>query len=125
MLIRSDPPGAVVVLNRGEFPPGVTPLEVPFDHHGTFAVHLEKEGYRSLDTRAPVPTPWYGIPPFDFVAELLLPWTIRDHHEFRYVLEPRWEATSLEEAARGHEEILKRAEEFRREVKESVPAEER
>ena len=116
MFIRSDPPGARLTLNGAEVP-GVTPLEIPFDHHGDFAVRLTLEGHEDLDATAPVETPWYAWPPIDLLAELW-PVAVKDHHEFDFRLSPEPVLPPLDEASIWHEEVRKRAAELRREVNE-------
>ncbi|MEN8148572.1 MAG: PEGA domain-containing protein [Planctomycetota bacterium] len=120
MIIRSEPDGAEVWINRSEEPVGTTTHEQEFDQHGTFAVRLEKEGYLPLETAAPVPTPWYSYPVLDFITEVLWPGTIHDHHEFDFTLRKRdapkdW-AEAEDEVKRDREAVMKRAEELRRET---------
>jgi hypothetical protein len=124
MFIKTEPEGATVWINRPEEASGKTPYEQEFAQHGTFAVRLEKEGYLPLETEAPIHTPWYSYPVLDLITELLLPFTIEDHHVFTYRLEPRPEPGSWEQeeadVVRKREEVLERADEFRREVLDST-----
>lgn len=117
MFIRSEPEGATVWVNRSEAPVGQTPYEEEFTHHGTFAVRLEMEGYKTLVTEAPVETPWYSYPVLDFITEILLPVTIEDHQEFTFRLEPKPERKSWEEekprVLKHREEVMGRAREMR------------
>jgi hypothetical protein len=120
MLIRSEPEGARVWINRSEESQGVTPYDESFTHHGTFAVRLEMEGYKTLVTEAPVETPWYSYPVLDFITEVLLPVTIHDHQEFTFRLEPKparrsWEEERAEVEKR-RAEVIGRANEMREEV---------
>lgn len=90
MTIRSEPPGAMVVVNRREI--GVTPVVVPsemFIYHGDYEIYLVKDGFEPLLIKQPVPAPWYLLFPFDFVTENLIPWRINDRHEFTYQLQPK------------------------------------
>lgn len=132
MVVRSDPPGAAVYLNRSREPAGTTPLEVPFSFYGTYAVRLEHPDCRPLEANAPVPAPWYEYPVLDFLTELVLPVAIRDHREFDFRLErrpPEPELTTEEEVERYAEEmrernaeVRERAEDLKRRVEEGDPA---
>lgn len=87
MKIRSDPPGAVVVVNDEEV--GVTPAQVSFLWYGDYEIILRRAGYQTLRTHHRVHPPWYQLPPFDFFAEVLWPGMISDRHELpEYVLQP-------------------------------------
>lgn len=133
MFVRSDPPGAAVHLNHSPAPVGVTPLEVDFDYYGVYAVRLVKDGYEDLEVAAPVPAPWYAWPGLDFLTELVLPLTIRDHHQFDYALRPVASAPPIEspealeqaarEAAERDRALRERAEELRRRASEPPPEE--
>ena len=116
--IRTDPEGAEVSLNKGAPIPGTTPLEKTFDDYGVYTVRITKEGYETLETTAPVGTPWWAYPPFDLVTDVLLPFTIEDHHEFSYTLEKSPPPRGIEEVRARHGEMLERAEAMRREVNE-------
>lgn len=123
LLLRSEPPGALVSLNGEPWLPGTTPLEVPFTHYGTYAVLMTLEDHRPLEAEADVSAPWWAWPPFDLVTELLLPTTIRDHREFDFTLEPLPPRRPLEESRVRYGEMLERAESLRRRVNEGDPAE--
>ena len=104
MTIHSEPDGALVFLNDEEV--GRTPVTVPFTWYGDYDVVLRKEGYQTLKTHAPVRAPWYQLPVFDFVAEVLVPWEIHDQHELPlYALEPQQTPTRAE--------LIDRARDFR------------
>lgn len=90
MTIRSEPPGAMVVVNRREI--GITPVVVPselFVYHGDYEIYLVKDGYEPLLVKQPVTAPWYFLFPFDFVTENLIPWRFNDRHEFTFQLQPK------------------------------------
>ena len=128
MIIRSEPEGAEIWVNRSERPLGTTTWEQEFDQHGTFAIRLEKEGWLPLETKAPVPTPWYSYPVLDFVTEVLWPFTIEDHHEFTFTLTKRpdpkpWDEIG-DEVKKDREAVLERGETMRREVREPDPKDE-
>lgn len=97
MVVRSDPPGGVVLVDNKVV--GVTPYRTPFTHYGErlvevrwdpflqqldpglFAFETAKES-RSL--RAPI-YQWF---PLDFIFELCMPFTLRDEHVFDFKLQP-------------------------------------
>jgi len=86
MMIRSDPPGALITLDGVDT--GLsTPAEIPFDFGGTRAVTLTAPGKRVLETTAKLEDPWYAYFPLDVGAEFLWPGTIRDFQTFDYKLE--------------------------------------
>lgn len=87
MTIRSDPPGALVLVDGEER--GYTPMQMDFTYYGTREITLIKDGYETLTVVQPVKTPWYQIVPIDFFADNLLPFKVTDRHEFRYPLKPQ------------------------------------
>jgi len=87
MTIRSDPPGAVVVVDGYEL--GTTPLTHDFTFYGDRNIRLIKDGYETLEVMQPVYGPWYQTPPLDFVTDNLWPGQIQDNRLFNYVLTPR------------------------------------
>jgi len=69
LMITSEPAGALVYLNDQEV--GRTPLEVPFTWYGTYAVRLEREGYKTLETQQLAERPWWEAPGPDLFAEAM------------------------------------------------------
>ena len=104
MMIRTNPPGALVYVDDYEI--GTTPIAKDFTYYGKRKIRLVKDGYETLTVMQSVPTPWYQIPPLDFVAENLVPGTIRDQRTFNYVLNPQTVVPS--------DQLLSRAENLRR-----------
>jgi hypothetical protein len=98
MVIRSDPPGALITLD-GEETELATPAEVPFDFGGTRGVTLIAPGHRVLETTADLCDPWFTYFPLDIAAEFLWPGTIRDVQTFQYTLEPYAAGMTAELAA--------------------------
>jgi PEGA domain len=84
--IRTDPPGAQVIVN-GEVI-GTTPVSRSFTFYGDRTVRLIKEGYATKDIVAPFPAPWFDNLLTEFFTENLVPYTFRDEIEFNYKLEP-------------------------------------
>jgi len=85
-VVTTDPPYAVVVRNNQ--PLGASPADDHFIYYGTYHFTIMKDGYQTLQVDQKIPAPWYEYPPFDFVAENLVPWRIQDVRRFHYVLEP-------------------------------------
>lgn len=85
--VRSNPPGALVYVDNQQI--GTTPCAVDFTYYGTREVRLVKPGYETLTVNQPIPTPWYQVPPLDFVSENLA-WTkIRDNRTVTYDMAPQ------------------------------------
>jgi hypothetical protein len=114
MLIRSDPPGALISLD-GTDTELRTPAEIPFDFGGTRAVTLSAPGHRVLEGTAKLEDPWFTYFPFDIVAEFAWPGTIHDVQTFDYRLEAYGTLTPdlKAEAKKRLGELKLRAEEYR------------
>ena len=87
LAVRSNPPGAVVFVDNQQI--GTTPCSVDFTYYGTREIRLVKPGYETLTVNQPIPTPWYQIPPIDFVSENVLPNKIEDHRTVAFNLNRR------------------------------------
>lgn len=109
MVIRSNPPGALVYVDDYEI--GTTPTAVDFTYYGTRRIRLVKDGYETLTVMQPVPTPWYDLPGLDFFSENLVPGQLRDHRTFDYQLTPQ--------AVRPTEQLLEQAEGLRAQTRNS------
>ena len=104
MTIRSEPPGALVVLDGQEI--GHTPVSVPFTYYGVREIRLVKDGYETMVIDQTVSVPWYQVPPLDFASEVLVPLRIKDYRDYEpWVLQPRT-------VTRGSD-LLQRAEQTR------------
>ena len=117
MMIRSNPPGALVYVDDYEI--GTTPVSHNFTYYGTRKIRLVKDGYETLTLMQPIPTPWYEIPPLDFCLENLVPGELRDHRTLDYQLRPQMvvppdELLGRAEALRGHAPGVRRAGDSRR-----------
>jgi len=86
MVVRSDPPGALITLDGVETELR-TPAEIPFDFGGTRSVVLTAPGKKLLETTAALSDPWYTYFPLDIGAEFLWPGTLKDVQTFDYKLE--------------------------------------
>jgi hypothetical protein len=85
-VIESDPPGALVLVN-GQ-PLGTTPVDGYFVYYGDYNFTLIKDGYQTQQVRQRIASPWYEVPPVDFVTENLYPVKVEDVRRFHYCLEP-------------------------------------
>jgi hypothetical protein len=85
--VRSNPPGALVYVDNQQI--GTTPCSVDFTYYGTREIRLIKPGYETLTINQPIPTPWYQIPPLDFVSENLTPMRIRDNRTVTFDMAPQ------------------------------------
>lgn len=103
LMVRSNPPGAMVYVDNQLI--GTTPCATDFVYYGTREVRLVKAGYETQTINQPIPTPWYQIPPFDFVSENLVPKKIQDFRTLSYDLVPQVIVPT--------EQLLGRAEELR------------
>lgn len=87
MTVLSDPPGALVYVDDQEI--GVTPVSAAFTYYGTRKIQLVKDGYETLTVKQTFATPWYEIPPLDFVSENLWPHETRDEQLVNFQLQPQ------------------------------------
>ena len=93
--ITTDPPEAVVIINDEEV--GVSPTRFSFLWYGDYDIILRKPGYKTLKTHYRIDPPWYQWPPFDLIAETMIPTMIHDEHVLpTFVLEPA-ETTTIAE----------------------------
>jgi hypothetical protein len=103
MTVRSDPPGALVILDGQEV--GFTPYTTDFDYYGTREITLVSPGYETLTVMQRVRPPWYQVPPLDFISDNFLPFKLTNRHDFSYRLQPARQVPS--------EELIDRADSFR------------
>lgn len=87
LMVRSNPPGAMVYVDNQLI--GTTPCATDFIYYGTREVRLVKPGFETLTVSQPIPTPWYEIPPLDFVSENLITKKIQDYRTVSYNLVPQ------------------------------------
>ena len=101
LMIRSNPPGALVYVDNQ--PIGTTPCATDFTYYGTREIRLVKAGYETLTVNQPLPTPWYQIPPLDFVSENLIPRKIQDYRTASFNLVPQVIVPTEQLIARGEQ----------------------
>lgn len=85
--IRTDPPGAQVVVGGQEI--GYSPASFDITWYGTEEVTLLKDGYENQTQFVKIRRPWYQVPPLDFVTDNFLPFRVKDQHDFTFPLTPR------------------------------------
>lgn len=111
LLIRSNPPGAMVYVD--DYQVGATPIGTSFTYYGTRKIRLVKDGYQTLTVYEKISPPWYQIPPFDFFAENLLRREVRDTRVLTYQLVPQPVAPT--------QQLLDRAESLRAQAAAEPP----
>jgi len=107
--VRSDPPGAMVIVNDEAI--GPAPASHSFYHYGDREVTLLLDGFQTRTFIQPINAPWYDNYLTEFFTENLVPWTIRDEREFTYQLTPAQSPTAevlsnRAEALRSESRIL-------------------
>lgn len=104
LMIRTKPSGAAIFVD-GDYA-GKTPVRVPFLYYGTREIVVELRGFRSLRVLREIDAPFYQYPGIDFLTDVVLPTTIRDHRWLLFELTPLG-------AEPDREQILQRAREMR------------
>lgn len=84
MTIKSDPPGALVLMEGEEV--GYTPVAIVFNHYGTREITLIKDGYETVTAMQKIRTPWYQKVPLDLVTDNFSPVRIKDNTEYIFTL---------------------------------------
>jgi hypothetical protein len=84
--IRTNPPGALVVVNGEEI--GRTPVSRSFTYYGDRDINLMLDGYQTQRIKQPVAAPWYDNLATEFFSENVVPFTIRDERELSYTMTP-------------------------------------
>jgi hypothetical protein len=84
--IRSDPPGALAIVNAEE--KGTTPVSSSYAYYGQRSVRLVKDGYEPLEIVQDFPAPWYDNYLTEFFTENVIPYPFRDERTFTYKLKP-------------------------------------
>ena len=80
-VVESNVPNAQVFIDNQ--PIGAAPAYAPFEYYGYYTVTLVHPGFVTETQRIHVTAPWYAYPPFDFLAEVLWPFHIRDTRRYR------------------------------------------
>jgi len=101
LMVRSNPPGAMVYVDNQ--PIGTTPCATDFTYYGTREIRLVKAGYETLTVNQPIPSPWYQIPPLDFVSENVVPNKIQDYRTVSFNMVPQVIVPTEQLIARGEQ----------------------
>lgn len=107
LTINTTPQGALVVLNDEEI--GISPVTVSFNWYGDYNVRIIKDEFETLKTHRKLKGPWYDKFPFDFFAQIVNPKRIVDSYEWTFELS--------EKQTPSKEDLVKAAEELRKQVK--------
>ena len=84
--IRTDPPGATVIVNGEEI--GPSPASKSFNYYGDRKITLILDGYQTKTLTQPINAPWWDNYVTEFFTENLLPMSLRDERDYKYALEP-------------------------------------
>jgi hypothetical protein len=84
--LRTEPPGALAIVNGEEI--GPTPVSRSFYYYGDREVTFLLDGYETKTIIQPVKAPWWDNLFTEFFSENLVPFTLRDEREFKYELTP-------------------------------------
>jgi len=84
-VIESNVPNAQVFVDNQ--PIGAAPAYAPFEYYGYYTITLVHPGYETQSQRVHVTAPWYAYPPFDFLAEVVWPFHIRDRRRYYFELQ--------------------------------------
>lgn len=87
LTIRSDPPGAVVYVDRQ--PIGTTPVSTSFTYYGVRTIEVVKDRYQTQTLKRRFFPAWYEIPPLDFISENLWPHELRDERVVEVQMVPQ------------------------------------
>ncbi len=118
-IITSDPPGAIVLDEKGQ-PMGATPVDRQFVYYGKYRFTLVKDGCQTQVVEEPIRPPWFEWFPLDFASEILLPWTIRDVRRFHYSLPPA-QVVAPEAVLQGAQQLRSRGQEITPQTPPSSP----
>ncbi len=99
MTITSDPPGAMVYVD--DYAIGQTPVSHNFTYYGTRNFRLEMDGYETVNEQKEIKSPWYEVPPLDFVTDNLTPCEVKDNREFNFVMQPQKAESEEDVVSRG------------------------
>ncbi|WP_422930919.1 PEGA domain-containing protein [Singulisphaera sp. PoT] len=99
--IRTNPPGALAIVNGEEI--GPTPVSHSYTYYGEREVTLMLDGYKTQTVIQPMKAPWWDNLLTEFFSENLVPYTLRDEREFVYQMEPATVPQQEELVNRGQE----------------------
>lgn len=89
--LRTDPPGALAIVNDEEI--GPTPVSRNFTFYGDRKITFVLDGYETKTVIQPMKAPWYDNVFTEFFTENVIPYTFRDEREYTYKLGPYQQPT--------------------------------
>ncbi len=92
--IRTDPPGATVIVNGEEV--GPAPASKSFVYYGDREITMMLDGYQTKTVIQPINAPWWDNLLTEFFSENMIPVSMRDEQEFKYQLVPAQSPTQTE-----------------------------
>lgn len=101
MLIRSQPEGAMVTIDRQAI--GQTPVSVPFTYYGTREIQLEKDGYQTIQVRQRLRPPWYEVFPLSFLSNHFAMREVRDVRRLDFELIPKVQVSEYQLIERANQ----------------------
>jgi PEGA domain len=84
--IRTEPPGATVIVNGEEM--GPSPVSKSFVFYGQRKITLMLDGHQTKTLIQPISAPWWDNYITEFFTENMIPASLRDEREYTYKLEP-------------------------------------
>jgi PEGA domain-containing protein len=107
--IRTDPPGATVIVNGEEI--GPSPTSKSFVYYGDRKITMVLDGYQTKTLIQPIKAPWWDNYITEFFTENIVPVSLRDEREYMYKLElaqtpPQGELRDRAESLRSEARIL-------------------
>jgi PEGA domain len=107
--IRTDPPGATVIVNGEEI--GPSPASKSFVFYGDRKITLIRDGYQTKTVIQPISAPWWDNLLTEFFTENVIPLSLRDEREFKYQMElaqspPQGELRDRAEVLRSEARVL-------------------
>jgi PEGA domain len=84
--VRTDPPGALVIVNGEEI--GPSPASRSFTYYGDREITMMRDGYETKKVIQKVDAPWWDNLLTEFFTENVIPYSFRDEREFKYQLTP-------------------------------------
>jgi hypothetical protein len=97
--LRTNPPGALAVVNGEEI--GPTPVSRSFTYYGDREITLMLDGYQTQTVIQPIGAPWWDNLLTEFFTENVIPFTFRDEREFTYQMTPSSLPDTNDLVARG------------------------
>jgi hypothetical protein len=107
--VRTEPPGAIVIVNGEAI--GPSPASKSFVFYGDREITLMLDGYETKTVMQPIKAPWWDNLLTEFFTENLVPVSLRDEREFKYQMTPAQSPPQAElrdraEALRSESRVL-------------------